>query len=316
MNPLKYSTFAPIALFLFRRPEHTRKMLDSLIANPEFLVSPLFIFCDAAKNESDQRAVQETRVVASTLNHPNVTLVFQENNLGLAKSIRNGVSTLCKQFGRVIVVEDDLLVSSKFLNFMNAALTHYMNEPKVMQISGYMFPLEMNSNTNAVLLPITSTWGWATWERAWGGMCTDTLITSNLIKDSISRHDFDLQGSYPYTRRLHQQLAGKSDSWGILWYLHVFLSKGLVLYPPSTLVVNIGHDGTGTHCRDEERVSSPYNAPYVGDITFPISSEMGALTFSDVKKHLRLKNSYFIRLYINFKSKFRGYIKKLVGRNE
>ena len=37
------------------------------------------------------------------------------------------------------------------------------------------------------------------------------------------------------------------DAWDILWYWTIFGRNGLVYFPPQTLVMNIGLDGSGTH---------------------------------------------------------------------
>ena len=43
-------------------------------------------------------------------------------------------------------------------------------------------------------------------------------------------------------------IAGKIDSWAIVWYLSVFMRQGLTLFPIRSLVGNIGFDGSGTNC--------------------------------------------------------------------
>lgn len=57
----------------------------------------------------------------------------------------------------------------------------------------------------------------------------------------------DLNGSYPYSRMLQEVLDKKSESWGVVWYWNLLKKKGLTLFPPASLVENIGWDGSGTH---------------------------------------------------------------------
>lgn len=238
----------PIALFVYNRPKHTLKTLERLLANVEFLDSSLFVFCDGPKNEDDIMEVNATRELIHSLSLPNAKVIERKKNLGLADSIITGVTELCREYGRVIVVEDDLVVSPHFLDYMNKALNLYENEERVMQISGYMFPVELKVETDAIFLPFTTSWGWATWERAWKNFDPEMSGYSSLKENKSLRYNFNLDGSYNYFDMLESQIIGEIDSWAIQWYLSVFMLGGLTLYPVQTLVMNTGFDGSGRHC--------------------------------------------------------------------
>ncbi|MFN0159986.1 MAG: glycosyltransferase family 2 protein [Burkholderiales bacterium] len=239
---------APIALFVFRRPDHTRNALDALAANPEWQNSPLYIYCDAARGEGDVEHVQATRRLVQAYPHPRKQIVEATTNKGLAASVSSGVSELCDRHGRVIVVEDDLVVSPRFLGFMNRALHRYSQCEEVMQISGHMFPVSLSTDQGGVFLPFTTTWGWATWKRAWIKALREPNEALRLLADPDWRRRFDIDSAYPYARMLTDQVRGRRDSWGIWWYFQVFRRNGLTLYPVSTLVRNDGFDGSGTNC--------------------------------------------------------------------
>ena len=241
--------YAPIAFFAYKRPEHTLKSLQSLSENPEASQSELFIFCDAPKQLEDWSAVNKVREVIRQEQWCKVVHIReQDNNLGLANSIITGVTELCDRFGRVIVIEDDLILSPYFLQYINSALDRYADEPRVMQISGYMFPIELKPETDSIFLPFTTSWGWATWKRAWKFFDFEMLGYEIIKNDRKLRHKFDLSSSYPYFSMLETQRNGQLDSWAIRWYLSVFMKEGLTLYPVRSLVHNIGFDGSGTHC--------------------------------------------------------------------
>ena len=133
--------FAPIALFIYNRPEHTRRTLDALMQCPEFAHSPLYVFCDGPKNAEDENRVHMARTVARGIAGSHGEFIESETNRGLAHSIITGVGRLCHAHERVIAVEDDLLVSRHFFGFLNRALDRYEHETKVMQVSAYMFPI-------------------------------------------------------------------------------------------------------------------------------------------------------------------------------
>ena len=239
---------APIALFVFKRPDHTRRTLESLARNAEFERSALHVFCDGSRGPADDAAVDATRRLVRNWPHPNKTVHEAPANRGLAASVIAGVTALCDAHGRVIVVEDDLVVAPVFLDFLNRALDTYADDPRVMQVSGHMFPVELDAGGgDAVFLPFITSWGWATWQRAWSSFDPHMRDFSQLVADRAIRRRFDLENAYPYFAMLKKQKAGQIDSWAIRWYLSVFVAKGLTLYPRRSLVQNEGFDGSGTH---------------------------------------------------------------------
>jgi len=239
---------APIALFVYNRPEHTRRTLSFLQKNLLADESRLFIYSDAAKDEADKSKVDETRELIKTIDgFKSVKIIERKESYGLAASIIDGVSELTKEYGKVIVFEDDLLASPFTLRYFNEALRTYQEEERVMQISAYMFPLK-----NAASLPetfffrATTSWGWATWERAWNHFEPNvSLLYQQFDQNKIK--DFSIDSSMNYWKQLLDFKSHKNNSWSIRWYASVFLNNGLVLHPRESLIDNIGHDGTGVH---------------------------------------------------------------------
>lgn len=242
-------SYAPLALFVYNRPDHTRQTVEALSANTLAGETALHVFSDAPKTDAVRQSVEAVRSYIRTIDgFKSVTIVERDRNFGLARSIIDGVTRLCEQYGRVIVVEDDLVTSPHFLAYMNDGLSRYEQEDRVMQIAGYMFPVELAIHDDALFLPFTSSWGWATWERAWRHFDASGSGHRRLAEDRSLRRAFDLHGKYRYFKMLDAQLRGETDSWAIRWYLSVFLMKGLVLYPRKTLVENCGFDGSGVNC--------------------------------------------------------------------
>lgn len=241
------ANLAPIVLFVYNRPEHTRRTLDALAANPLADESDLIIYADGPKKPEHAATIEQARAVARTASgFKSVTMIERDSNLGLANSIISGVTEVCKAKGKVIVIEDDLIVAPQFLTFLNRGLDRYENEPNVFQVSGYMFPIEFDK-TEPSFLPLTTTWGWATWKRAWDAFEPSLSHIGELEKDGSLRRRFDLNGSYQFFDMAKRQQRAIVDSWGIRWYMTVFFLGGLVLYPGRSFVKNIGADGSGTH---------------------------------------------------------------------
>ena len=240
---------APIALFAYNRPTHMRRAVESLLANELAPTSDLYIFSDGPKSPAQEAAVADVRRYSGSVSgFRSVTVVERATNLGLANSIIDGTTRLTKEFDRVIVVEDDLVVSPRFLEYMNRALEKYQDDDSAMQVSGYMFPIDIGAEADAFFMPFTTSWGWATWERAWQHFDPEMRGFDILVRDRPLRDRFNLDGAYDYFDMLERQRRGRIDSWAIRWYLSVFIRGGLTLYPARTLVRNTGFDGSGTHC--------------------------------------------------------------------
>jgi len=239
---------APIVIFVYNRLDHTRQTVEALQKNELANESNLFIFSDAPKKLETAVAVCNVRKYLKTITgFRSVSIIERDRNLGLANSVIDGITQLCAEHGRVIVLEDDLVVSPVFLNYMNTALERYFNAPKVMQISGNMFPVSQPERLpETFFCRATTTWGWATWDRAWEKFEPNAQKLVSEIINRKMRKEFDMGGEH--FQMLLNQKNGAIDSWGIRWYASVFLAGGLCLHPSKSLVRNIGHDGSGVHC--------------------------------------------------------------------
>jgi hypothetical protein len=239
--------FAPIALFVYNRPAHLRRVLDALALSPLAARSELHVFSDAARNVDGESAVAEVRsIIAKVTGFARVFQVMRDHNLGLANSIIDGVGRLCSSHGRVIVLEDDLLVSPYFLGYMNDALNLYENDERVISAHGYVYPVK-STMSESFFLRGADCWGWATWKRGWelfepdGAKLLDQLIKRSLL------HRFDFNGACAYSDMLRGQISGLNDSWAVRWYASALLNDKLTLYPARSLVQNIGNDASGRH---------------------------------------------------------------------
>ncbi|MEM8749323.1 MAG: hypothetical protein AAGF28_03430, partial [Pseudomonadota bacterium] len=226
---------APVAVFAFNRPDHLRRTLQTLMDCTGADRSPITVFCDGPRSDAEKDAVAATRQTARDLLGNATDIREAATNQGLARSIIGGVSELVERDGRAIVIEDDLDLAPCFIEYMNAALNRYADTESVFQISGHMFDVPAFSDrTEAIFLPFTTTWGWATWDRAWTHFDPEARGWERLNSDRALRSRFNLNGTYDYTALMKMQMAGKSNSWGIRWYWSVFEQNGLVLFPPKS----------------------------------------------------------------------------------
>lgn len=239
--------YAPIALFVYNRPEHTRQTIEALQKNKFAAESELFIFSDGPKNEASEVAVGMVRDYLKTVSGFKVIHVTErKENVGLASSIIKGVTEIVNRYGAIIVLEDDIVTAPHFLEFMNASLDTYANDEAIASISGYFYPIK-GALPKTFFLRLTSSWGWATWKRAWDVFELDGETLLRKIEGHGLVSEFNIQGSYNYTAMLKRQIEGHNDSWAIRWYASCFIANKLTLYPHCSFVQNIGFDGTGRH---------------------------------------------------------------------
>lgn len=239
---------APILLFVYNRPQHVQRSIASLQANALAAESELYIFSDAAKDQTAETAVQEVRSFIRTIKgFKQVNYIEREENWGLARNIIDGVTRLVNEHERVIVLEDDLIVAPYFLRFMNDALETYADEPKVGHIQACDFTKDPTL-PETFLIKWTGSWGWATWKRAWQHFNPNGQELLNQLEQRRLTRRFDFNGTYGFTRMLRRQIAGQNNSWAIRWNASLFLADILSLNVGRSLVQNEGFDGSGTNC--------------------------------------------------------------------
>ncbi len=243
----EFVQLAPIALFTYNRPYHTRKTVEALVRNILAEKSEVVIFSDGPRSAKDEEDVFSVRGYLKTIHgFRKVSIVERDGNRGLAPSIIAGVGEIVKEYGRIIVLEDDLVSSPFFLKFINEALEHYQDDERVVSAHGYVYPVS-TTLPETFFLRGADCWGWATWKRGWDLFEPDgAKLLAELRKRGLGR-DFDFNGTYPYTKMLEEQTKGKNDSWAIRWYASAFLQGKLTLYPGRSLIKNIGADASGTH---------------------------------------------------------------------
>jgi acetyltransferase-like isoleucine patch superfamily enzyme len=244
---------APIVLFVYNRSHHTRETVEALQKNELASESELFIYSDAPKNENAVAKVNEVReYIKSVDGFKKVTIVEREKNWGLANSIIDGVTKIVNEYGKIIVLEDDLVTSPYFLRFMNEALEKYKDEKRVYSITGYSFTDEIQNMDSTYFLSITSSWSWATWADKWSQFERNREKLQQFIHDKSIHKNFNFDNSYDFVSMAKSNLVNQNDSWAIYWYFSVYQKNGLTLYPNKTLVGNIGFDGSGVHCGNSQ----------------------------------------------------------------
>jgi hypothetical protein len=270
-------TPAPIVLFTYKRLDTLKKTVTALKENYLAQDSNLFIFSDAAKNQVDIEIVTEIRLFLKTITGFKSVTIFEATvNKGLATSIILGVTRIINQYGKVIVLEDDLITSKNFLLFTNKALESYKNDSRIFSIAGYTPPIKRPID-DIYFTMRSSSWGWATWKDRWNEI--DWIIDDyQQFKNNKSyKRDFNKMGS-DMTKMLNDQMTGKIDSWAIRWCYNQFISQQYTVHPTISKVQNVGTDVTATNTRDRfNRFATPLDDSGRTDFEFKTDVQLNDL---------------------------------------
>lgn len=296
------ANLSPVVLFVYRRPYHTLQTLHSLAANTLSKESELFIFADGPSPNASVEEIKAIQAVRQIITQEKwckqVHIQTFPENRGMLQNLTEGVTQVLNEYGKIIVLEDDLLLSPGFLSYMNQALNLYESESKVMQINAYMYPIRVKL-PETFFYNVITTWGWATWKRAWDYFEPDPIRLLEKLKTNNLLDRFDLQGSEFFMGILKNCIEGKNQSWGIRWYASVCLQEGFCLCPRQSLVQNIGFDNSGTHAKKSNIYHIPQLASAIEVQPIPMKENVG------VRKRMREFHRYggvgiFIKLLHHF----------------
>ena len=256
---------APIIVFSYNRPDHLRQTIDALSRNYLAADSLLFIYCDGAKDdassEQKKRVVQNIEIAHSAQGFKEVVVIERGHNYGLANNIIGAVTDVINQYGKVITLEDDIITSSGFLQYMNDALNLYANDERVMHISGYMYPHKSKLPETFFFEVPYPGGGWATWKRAWDHFSND--IDELYSYWSPRWKEFNKYGGIYLQQQLEDNKKGVLYTWFIKWHAVLLRMGGLTLYPQTSLTNNIGFDSSGVNCKTMNKFDILHPAEHI-----------------------------------------------------
>ena len=293
--------YPPICLFVYNRPKETAEVLFSLSKCRRAEMHELYIFSDAARDDSAELQVAAVRrLIRNTNGFKEVHIIEATTNKGLAKSIIAGVSSVIATHERVIVLEDDLILSADFLQYMDDALEVYADDKRIWSISGYSpeIPIPADYNEDVYLTLRASSWGWATWADRWNTIDWDVPDYAEFIRNPQRVERFNLGGN-DMSRLLALQQQGRINSWAIRWCYSQFLQGAYTVYPRYSKVMNQGFGTNASHAGwNDARHKVELN-------DLPITNPVGIQPNEDIlrafKQHQDLslvsKIGYFLRLY-------------------
>lgn len=252
-------TLAPVAIFVYNRPNNTRETIEALKNNYLAKETDVFVFSDGPKTVKNEKAVDGVRTYLKTVTgFKTLTVIERKENLYLERNVIGGVTEIVDRFGKIIVLEDDGVTAKNFLTFMNNALDFYEKETKVMHVATFTF-IKMPDNYNKTFFWRYSEnggGGWGTWKNRWDKFKWFQSETEGLaaLSDEQKRN-IELDGVFDCLA----SLRANPIPWDICWYIAIVRNNGLAVNSPKPLIRNNGLF-SGTHFSSINRIlgKSPF----------------------------------------------------------
>lgn len=296
---------APIVLFAFIRLDTLQKTVQALMNNFLAMETDLFIFIDGPRNE-EQRKLQKPLLsyVYGIKGFRTVYVKYADKNKGLDPSIISGVTEVMNKYGKAIVVEDDIVTTPNFLEFMNQALNTYENNMQVMSISG--FGLKVIKPTgyyaDVYLFGRSTSWGWATWKDRWDSVDWEIKDWEEFKRNRKEIRQFKQRGGSDMFSMLKSCMEG-GGMWDIRFCYNMFKQNRYSIIPFLSKVENIGFNELATHCKTIKYNRFRYIVDNETKTSFNMPSDIVPNPII-IKSRLKYQ-SFYLRLY----SKIRNLLK-------
>ena len=240
---------APIVVFAYNRPDLLERTLKALSKNDLAVQSDLYVYCDGPKTnasvEQIERIVECRKIAHAISGFKSHVVIERSTNIGLKANIVSAVTEIVNEYGRIIVIEDDIVTSPGFLRYMNDALEMYKDDERVMHISGYMWPHRWPL-PETFFYQAPCPWGWATWSRAWKYYNDNTAEIYDYWKTRWN--EFNSFGGNYLQKQLEENYNSTLNTWYVKWHAAMRQRDALALYPGNSLVDNRGFGGDATNC--------------------------------------------------------------------
>jgi hypothetical protein len=292
--------YAPIVYFCYNRPEHTLQSLNAIKRARYADQTDLYVFIDGPKSKCEELNVQRVSAIVCNIDGFRSKIITQHSeNKGLCKNITDGITTVIKEHGRVIVIEDDVIISRSFLIYINEALNLYEKMNKVWHISGFNEYIGLDDKQMVFLQRNMRCWGWATWQDRWEYFKKDTdLIIATFSKKDI--YKFNLDGCDNLYSQIIANHNNEIDTWAVFWYATIFKKNGLCLNPVISLTQNIGFDGSGVHCGFDDGKHFVKYLNYSEKFNFPTELVEDKEIFKRIKIHFLNQKKMNIKRFFRF----------------
>ena len=309
--PFKYlmkNNYSPVVLFTYIRLKKLKKIIESLKRTDIAKKSDIFFFSDNAKSKLEINRVNKVRkYIASIKGFKKKKIILRTKNFGNGKNIIDGINYVFKKYETAIILEDDLEIGENFLSFMNLCLKKYASNKNIWHIGGWTFDLKRRNNYDIFFSKNMNCWGWATWKNRWKLFKKDPHdLINNFTRNNIKKFDFNDSGLF--WSQIIKNANNEINTWAIFWYATIFKKKKLSCNPIKSYIRNIGMDGSGMHCADNNYLNDHplYCFENIELVSKPFLSNKFNLMHEKYFK--AQKKNFYIKMMDRVKNKFRPSI--------
>lgn len=310
---LYMQNYAPIVLFVYNRPAHTKRLYDSLMANKEAKDSVLYIVADGYKEKDDPKVTEVRKLIHEFCGFKEIVIIERESNWGIEKSEQEAITDIVNKHGKIISLEDDIVVNRHFLRYMNEALNKFEGSDRVYSVTGYTYGKLNENYPESFFTALPSSWGWGTWADKWNKlkMPVDIVDFRSIYRDRKLQKRLDCFGAYPWFQMLAVRYKNTNElTWDLCWHLAIQKNNGIILTPRIPLCINAGFDGSGVHHKAEKSEPDRVDDDFCVS-EYPTEEEINSRAFKTIRKQMRKKRGFVKlmkeRYFLLFK-KFRYYI--------
>ena len=301
---------SPLMVSVYNRELHFKKCIESLKACKFSEKSHLFIAIDAPFRDEDidanKRIIQYSKEISG---FKEITLLIRPENYGAYKNLILAKNEIFSKYNRLIMFEDDNIFSPDFLNFVNKGLNIYQEREDIFSVSGYQYPIIMppGYKKDIYLWQGFSAWGVGIWKEKWEKVDWEEEKALKSIRQflknykAVYQHQKTANHYFPAILKMVEQNRLHGDGY---LSLYQFLNNMYSVFPVTSRVRNMGHDGSGIGCGYMENDIYAQQAIYSrqDDYTFPQNIQNEELLNQVLYQHFK----------IPLKSKLKAILKLLL----
>ena len=252
--------YAPIVMIAFNRPAMLKSTLERLSQASGVEKHDIFMFVDGPRNELDAIKQKEIMNVLSywQTKLPRIKTYQRSRNYGCRGNIVDAITQIISQYGRAIVIEDDILISRTFLEYMDRALDFYNDDKRIWSINAYQshnVKVPRDYPYDVYLDPINMCWGWGTWYDRWREVDFDLRDWPRDRNDSVFMDKLNKVGRH-LAYMIDLQYEGKLNTWDVQCTYHVVKHDLMSIEPRYQLSKNIGFSSKfkSEHCQGDRPI--------------------------------------------------------------
>lgn len=248
-----------LAFFVYKRPEHTRRVVQSILENR---FDNIYVFQDGLRSEHDEAEWKEVQQVIHLLQDrdgSSVEIHISDVNKGLANSITQGISYVLEKHRAVIALEDDILLGKDYHRFASLCFERYENVPQVKSIcaAGASDAVDSDVSYNrrypydVYFTYRLSSMAFGTWRDRWKDYDRDPKIAQRIWEDETQKTRLGRLAGRDNLNYLEMIVNHPENinTWAFYWTALQVFSGGVTVTPLHALAEDIGRDGTGTNTR-------------------------------------------------------------------